>query len=336
MNPLIKYVANDLGLKPDGLSLHPAGSGASSKKLFHFRGISDSIYPQPFLIMQAPGTTIADYCDVTLFLQDRGIRVPKIFYHNVDHEYCVVEDCGTTTLERLMKKTDSSQTIQYYKSAIDLLCLIQTIPSNPTSVVQTRAFDKNKYDYEYHFHFCLKLIKEYYDYTLSVTERFTFDRLHDAITRVLIQQPTVFVHRDFQSSNLLWFNDEWVVTDHQDARMGPALYDLVSLIEDVYVQLRHDEKDNVLKHYTEAAMKKGIRIPGQDQFRYVYDMITIQRKLHDAGAFVFSFQNFGNVKYLSYIKTVVDQALDVMSRYPEFALAHELLTMISHDHHTEE
>ena len=44
-------------------------------------------------------------------------------------------------------------------------------------------------------------------------------------------------HRDFHSRNLMPHGGELVWIDFQDARMGPATYDLASLLRDSYVDL---------------------------------------------------------------------------------------------------
>ena len=50
-----------------------------------------------------------------------------------------------------------------------------------------------------------------------------------------LEQPQVFVHRDFHSRNVMVLSDQTLATiDFQDARIGPLTYDAVSLFKDCY------------------------------------------------------------------------------------------------------
>lgn len=241
-----------------------------------------------------------------------------------------MEYCGDVTLERIFKSAPQNQIENYYINAIDLLLALQLSPVNSSCIVSTRAFDRQKFLFEHEFHFCLQLITNYYNHTLAASEKMIFDVLAKTLVDELSRQPFVFVHRDFQSSNLLVNNqEELIVIDFQDARMGTAMYDLVSLVEDVYVLLQPELKRKIIEYYRVSAQQKSLSIPIHE-FSWIYDLAVIQRKLHDAGAFVYCFENFGNNKYMLYIEPVVQQALEVMSKYPIFARPYELLTMLSH------
>ena len=57
-----------------------------------------------------------------------------------------------------------------------------------------------------------------------------------------LQQPQVFVHRDFHSRNLMLTKENNPgVIDYQDAVYGPISYDLASLLKDCYIKWSKDE-----------------------------------------------------------------------------------------------
>jgi len=58
------------------------------------------------------------------------------------------------------------------------------------------------------------------------------------------------------------------------------------------------------------------------------DWCAIQRKLHDAGAFVFAFQRLNELRFLNYIPTVLREVLQTIEQYPEFRVARQLLELI--------
>ncbi|MDR2441897.1 MAG: phosphotransferase [Deltaproteobacteria bacterium] len=71
----------------------------------------------------------------------------------------------------------------------------------------------------------------------------------------------VLIHRDFQSRNLMLYKDKIegdkiMVIDWQGARLGPAPYDLSSLLNDPYVNVTEDIKQTFLEHYQSARKSK--------------------------------------------------------------------------------
>lgn len=335
MEHIKQQLSADLGVDPGVLQLEPAGSGASSKKFYRISGIESMAPGYNLLVMTAAPNTIDDFLQVSRILEMNNIRTPNIFRHNVLHGYTIIEDCGEITLERLAKDSSDTDTEKIYLRILDILLSIQSCTSDFSSVVSTRFFDREKFLFEYDFHICGLLIKGFLQYSLTETEKNILDDFYLQLASELSELPHVMVHRDFQSSNLIYTNNSWVVIDYQDARMGLAIYDLVSVIEDAYVNLAPQSKKRLCTYYLESARLKGLPVPPDDRFSRLYDLTIIQRKLHDAGAFFFCFQNFGNTKYLAYINHVLQQALDVMSRYGEFGRPVELLTMISHAYLTQ-
>ncbi|MBL7959498.1 phosphotransferase [bacterium] len=334
MENLKQLIAVDLKADPLMVKLEPAETGASAKRYYSVSGITDGYPDELFILMQAPADTLSDYLEITRYFEKNHIRSPRIVYSNITHGYIILENCGKQTLEILLRNAPHRMIERMYEGAIDLLLALQTLPPDPAGIVSKRLFDKEKFSFEFDFHVCQKLITNYFEHVLSDSEKYILQVFFETIIHELATQPLVFAHRDFQSSNLILKENDLVLLDFQDARMGLALYDLVSLVEDVYVTLETDLKNEVISYYKYAARSKHIPIPSDANFSWIYDLTTLQRKLHDAGAFVFCFENFGNIKYLPYINSVFQHALDVMSRYTIFSEPYDLLTMISHANRT--
>jgi aminoglycoside/choline kinase family phosphotransferase len=71
-----------------------------------------------------------------------------------------------------------------------------------------------------------------------------------------------WVLRDFHSPNLLWLPEREGVArvgllDFQDAVMGPAAYDLASLLQDARVDLPEMMEIALLSRYVRARIRKG-------------------------------------------------------------------------------
>jgi aminoglycoside/choline kinase family phosphotransferase len=97
--------------------------------------------------------------------------------------------------------------------------------------------------------------------------------------------PLVFLHRDFQSRNLLLRQGRIRVVDFQGGRLGPAGYDLASLLIDPYVGLSDQEKAGIFEHYLSLARERGLL--EEDGFRRDYPVLALQRNLQVLGAFGF-------------------------------------------------
>ncbi len=65
----------------------------------------------------------------------------------------------------------------------------------------------------------------------------------------LLNSPRVVVHRDLQSSNVLCRGRQIALIDFQGMRLGPAAYDLASLLCDPYVQLAPALRTRLLARY---------------------------------------------------------------------------------------
>ena len=55
-----------------------------------------------------------------------------------------------------------------------------------------------------------------------------------------------------------------------------------------------------------------------DSYRKWIDFTIIQRKLHDAGAFVFTYKLMGKKHFLKYIERAMKMAIDTIGKYRQF------------------
>src|SRR6202000_162118 len=114
---------------------------------------------------------------------------------------------------------------------------------------------------------------------LTAAERDELERTFKRIAEELAAQPRGFVHRDYQSRNLMVQDTpdgpRLRVIDFQDALLGPRVYDLVGLLRDSYVALAPQLLDTLVAHFVARA--------GLDPapFGRLFDLQVVQRKLKD-------------------------------------------------------
>lgn len=145
-----------------------------------------------------------------------------------------------------------------------------------------------------------------------------------AIADLIASQPFVFTHRDYHSRNLMVYGTRLGVIDFQDALMGPATYDLASLLRDSYLALDESIIDEMIDRYI-TGMCEGLDPMTQERmlmtdrsgFRRVFDFTSIQRNLKAAGRFVYIDQVKGNPKFLPDIPRTLDYVRCNLEKYPD-------------------
>ena len=145
----------------------------------------------------------------------------------------LIEDLGDETLAAFLDRAPARRAEIYRAAVTDLAGAQRALRALPEgSVVASRAFDETLLRWE------LDHFREWgldaRDRALPPAERARFDAIADRLARRIAAWPRGFVHRDYQSRNLMVLGDALVWIDFQDALLGPRAYDLVALLNDSY------------------------------------------------------------------------------------------------------
>jgi hypothetical protein len=129
-------------------------------------------------------------------------------------------------------------------------------------------------------------------------------------------QPTCCVHRDYHCRNLLLTPEGTVgVVDFQDALMGPATYDLASLLRDCYYRLPESD----VTRWREAYLA-GTRLDVQRAcFARDLDFTGLQRQLKAVGIFARLYLRDRRDTHLPHIVPVLGRIGELAARYPQLA-----------------
>jgi aminoglycoside/choline kinase family phosphotransferase len=242
------------------------------------------------------------FLNVHRYLDRLGIRVPRILRYEEPAGLMVLEDLGDLTFERALA-TDSAETL--YGRAVDLLAKLRASAEanpDPSCLAFTRAFDADLYLWEFH-HFFEYGLQAWSGQSPTAEEHRRLDGAFAGIARRLAAAPRGFTHRDYQSRNLMVLDGELVLIDFQDALQGPRQYDLVALLRDSYVELEEDFVDAMLDRWLEAyARASGTRLEVAE-FKRLFHLLTVQRKLKDAARFEFIHRVKKNPGFLPSIPT---------------------------------
>ena len=227
------------------------------------------------------------FVDVQRYLAGIGVRVPAIHAFHEREGLMVLEDLGDEMLETRLLAGGARAPL--YEAAVDQLARLRAhAEARPGGCIAfTRAFDRDLYRWELD-HFVEWGLEAWKGARLSPAEKELVDRAFDGIARALDAEPKGFTHRDYQSRNLMLLpSGEQAVIDFQDALLGPRQYDLVALLRDSYVELDGPFVEAMLRRYLGRFHAEGGPPLEYGPFREVFDLLTVQRKLKDAGRFVF-------------------------------------------------
>ncbi|HWN97776.1 MAG TPA: phosphotransferase, partial [Blastocatellia bacterium] len=139
----------------------------------------------------------------------------------------------------------------------------------------------------------------------------------------LASRPRVLAHRDYHARNLMMRAGGMFIIDHQDARMGPASYDVASLLADPYTAIERDT-GTLIEHFIELKSRSKTPLDDVKAFRYELELMTVQRMLKAIGTYA-SQSAAGNDVYDPYIAPALDRALTAMKTLDRFDATRSLL-----------
>ena len=266
------------------------------------------------------------FLNVRRYLARLGLRVPALLVDQAARGYLVIEDLGDLTLELALQKPQADRAAIYGR-AIDALAGLRARAEQAPGedcIAFTRAFDFDLYQWEF---------EHFLEYGLlgrgaqpTGAELRTLRAAFTGISRELAVAPPGLTHRDYQSRNIMVLaGGDQVVIDFQDALLGPRQYDLVALLRDSYVELDRPLVEQMLRRWLRAFADAGGQRLDQTAFIGFFDLLTVQRKLKDAGRFVFIDQVKKNPSFLAHIPASLGYVRDALARLPQLGEVREIL-----------
>jgi aminoglycoside/choline kinase family phosphotransferase len=280
---------------------------------------------RPEEVTKGGAPAVDPFVDVQRYLASLGVRVPAIRAFFEGEGLMVLEDLGDEMLETRLLAGDPPE--ELYPFAIDQLARLRAAAERRPEgcIAFSRAFDRDLYHWEL-MHFQEWGLEAWKGARLSAAEQPVVQEAFERIARALDAEPKGFTHRDYQSRNLMVLpSGEQAVIDFQDALLGPRQYDLVALLRDSYVELPSPFVEAMIRRYLAAlAEAGGPRLP-YEPFREVFDLLTVQRKLKDAGRFVFIDRVKKNPDFLRSIPASLRYVREALGRRRDLAELHEIL-----------
>jgi aminoglycoside/choline kinase family phosphotransferase len=287
-----------------------------------FKQSEEAVSGAPHAIAELP------FINIQTHLSKAGVSVPELYYYDQPAGLLYLEDFGDLTLSEACADARTTDLELRYKQAIDVLVGMQckaTSPADPQCLAFHRSFDVPLLMWEF---------DHFLEYGIAARQGRAIDGGDEAaireefhkISELLAGQPRVFVHRDYHSRNLMIAGERLGVIDFQDALMGPASYDLASLLRDAYIALDESLIDRLIAYYLDQLQEGRHLWTNREAFRRLFDFTSLQRNLKAAGRFVYIDRVKGNPKFLADIPRTLGYVKRNLHKYPELFTLRKLMS----------
>ena len=339
-------------------SLRPASADASFRRYLRI----DSAAGASCIVMDAPPDkeNCRPFVQVQALMAAAGLNVPHILAWDEPGGFMLLSDLGSTTLIELLTPENPQAALGWYLQATDVLLDWQKA-SKPGVLP---AYDEALLRRE------LALFPDWYlgqhrGITLDDKQQATLASAFDAIVAHNLAAPSVFVHRDFMTRNLMAptlpaargslppggalaalgrpgggsdgaADAPLGVLDFQDAVYGPITYDIASLLRDAFISWEEDFILDITVRYWEKARKAGLLGAnsasgwGGDfgEFYRSVEWMGLQRHLKVAGIFARLTLRDGKPKYLQDAPRFLHYIRTTTDRYRELGPLCKLIDQI--------
>lgn len=300
-------------------ALAPASADASFRRYFRATFEDGSTR----VIMDAPPTheDTGPWLRVQALFHDAGVHVPTVEAEDRPQGFLLLSDLGTNTY---LSALNADNAIPAYRDAFDALIRIQAASRPGLLPDYDEALLRRELDL-----FPDWYVGKHLGVVLSDGQKKDLDTVFHRIIAANLDEPKVFVHRDYHSRNLMMSNPNPGVIDFQDAVYGPVSYDAVSLLKDAYIDWDEELVLDWLVRYWERAKKAGVPIQ-QDfaDFYQAYDWMGVQRHLKVLGIFARLWHRDGKDGYLKDMPLVAKYLRKAVERYDELSPLRKILDQL--------
>lgn len=274
---LHKQLPGCTGFESSEWQLVPVSGDASFRR--YFRVISGT---QSWIAVDAPPDKedSRPFIAVAETLADQGVTVPDVHKYDLQLGFMLLGDLGD---DLYLGQLNEQNADKLYTDALNELFLIQQCQDLKQGSLP--LYDHALLSRE------VELFREWFlgkllGLELAEADHFEIDRLFHYVIDCALEQPSVFVHRDFHSRNIMYREGATPgIIDFQDAVRGPVTYDLVSLFRDCYIAWPDDQVYHWVEQYRQKLISNGRMMPDSGHFQRWFDLMGAQRHLKAIGIF---------------------------------------------------
>ncbi len=222
----------------------------------------------------------------------------------------------------LLNKLNEDSVDNYYQQAFKHILAFQ--PHQEIAGHPLRSFVKEIFPSEFAL-FREWFLEKYLGLQLTTAEEACLTSLYTDLEKTIAAQPEQVVHRDFHARNLMVNrHGQLGIVDFQDAVLGPCSYDLMSLIQDAYVQWPIAQVEGWIAQFYQQ-LPAALQQQGLVAFQTGAWKVSLQRHLKILGIFARLGLRDKKTRYWADLPRVWQYTLSEVARFPEYKAFGEFL-----------
>ncbi|OPX21061.1 MAG: hypothetical protein BZ151_00565 [Desulfobacca sp. 4484_104] len=266
-----------------------------------------------------PGALVTEndsYFYIGRYLWQRGLPVPEIYHYCREEGWFLLEDLGDRDLQDEVQARPAPEAVlAWYDQALKLLVRLQIEGHqgfDPAWCFDTPAYD-HKLVRERECHYFVRAFLQGF-LGMAITPEHLQADFGQLLALALPPGNRYFLHRDFQSRNLMIKAGCLRLIDFQGSRLGPLPYDLAALLLDPYVALPLNWQARLLQDYLKLV--KDYLPVDEGAFIEQYNYLAICRNLQILGAFGFLTRVKGKPQFAQYLPAALAALRDRLAQPP--------------------
>jgi len=273
----------------DDLPIHwqPLAGDGSDRQWFRLSSEDWSLILVDHGIQPIGATSEADaFIDIGRHLRRCTVPVPDIIDYNRFAGVVLLEDLGDRHLQEVVRGASRAEIISSYEQVIAAQIHMGFSGAEgfePGWTFQTPVYDAELVLEKECRYFMEAFVKDYLHLEVA------YERLQEEFQvladRAAGAELIGFMHRDFQSRNIMVRDGEIFFIDFQGGRRGPLAYDLASLLIDPYVALPRPIREHLID--VACGMVSKEKAGSSERFQRDLGYCTLARNLQILGAFGF-------------------------------------------------
>jgi NDP-sugar pyrophosphorylase family protein len=262
-------------------------------------------------------------------LHRRGLPVPEIFLEDSFAGLVFMEDLGDLNLQTYLRNATDDHAVEgIYRQIVDILLAMSYRGGeefDPHWTWQTPRYDRELVLEKECRYFCEAFLEGFLGIRAPTED--LQEECHRLADKIAAIRPVGFMHRDFQSRNIMVREERFFLIDFQGGRLGPPHYDLASLLIDPYVDLPPALRERLLGYFA-ACLSSLSGIPAAEIQRS-YRYCALSRNLQILGAYGFLTRQKGKPFFARYIPAAVRSLQVNLSHFEAEEFPH--LARIAHE-----
>lgn len=224
--------------------------------------------------------TIESFVNSTKILKDFNIKVPEIFFIDKKEKVIIMEDFGNIKMSNfILRNNDKKEIIDIYLQTIDLLTNLQRKSINFNQNLKIQYYNVEKKISVLHF-FVNNYLRKFRNFNIDENFKEKFKKIMHKILKQNLKLNKTIILRDFHVDNIMILKNNSIgIIDYQDISIGSPVYDFISIMEDVRIDIDENIKNTCVKKFSNDMNFD------KELFKFELSAVSIQRNMRILGVF---------------------------------------------------